>query len=117
MTRSIKKNMQESGIASEISGHLDRKEYTKAAKLADRCRDTILRDAICDEGIMHYQKYASGEESRFLKGHMSFVARASAYKEMAELYRIKEDSRSQERYMQLSRALQTAYIELSRLKR
>ena len=115
-TRSIQKK-QENGIESEIALHLDNKEYAKAAKLANRSRDTILRDAICDEGILHYHKHASGEEGRFLKGHMTFVARASAYKEMAELYGIKEDSKSQERCMQLSRALQTAYIELSRMKR
>jgi len=48
---------------------------------------------------------------------MTFVASASAYKDMAELYGIKKDGENQERCMQLSRALQTAYIELSRLKR
>ena len=109
--------MRESGIESEIAGHLDKKEYAKAAKLANRNGDTVLRDAICNEGILHHYEYISGKETKTIKGHMSFVAVASAYKELAELYGIKEDSKSQEKCMQLSRAMQTAYIELSRAKR
>ena len=116
-TRSIQKNKQESGIELEIAGYLDKKEYVKAAKLADRSRDNVLRDAICDEGILYNSKLASGKRTRTIKGHMGFVATASAYKEMAVLYGIKEDSKSQERYAQLSKEMLTAYIELSRTKR
>ena len=109
--------MRESGIESEISGHIEKKEYVKAAKLADRSRDTVLRNAICDEGILHYYEQISGKQTKTIKGHMGFVAVASAYKEMAELYKIKDDLKSQEKCLQLSRAMQTAYIELSRAKR
>ena len=109
--------MQESGIESDIAWHLEKKEYIKAAKLANRSGDTVLRDAICDEGVLYNSKIASGKANTTIKGHMSFVATASAYKEMAELYGIKEDSKSQDRYMQLSKAMLTAYIELSRAKR
>lgn len=109
--------MQESGIESEIARQLDNKEYVKAAKLADRCKDAILRDAICDEGILYYYGHISGKEKKTIKGHMGFVATASAYKELAALYGLKEDSKSQERCMELSRAMQTAYIELARTRR
>ena len=109
--------MHASGIESEIARHLETKEYVKAAKLADRSKDAILRDAICDEGILYYHGHISGKEMKTIKGHMGFVATASAYKEMAELYGIKQDSKSQERCMELSRAMQTAYIELARTRR
>ena len=109
--------MHESGIEVEIAGYLDKKEYVKAAKLADRSRDNVLRDAICNEGRLYNSELASGKKTRTIKGHMSFVATASAYKEMAVLYGIKEDSENQERYAQLSKEMLTAYIQLSRTKR